>query len=556
MAKDYQKTRSGLVAINKDQNIVSAGDLSKTKQDVSLWSGKGGLVHNKGWAVCDGSTYDPLVFPELDDALGNPVSKVVPNGPYKTKDLGFYFGTPSTGKVVEVINGDDSVVAITEKSYCYARSDVEGNWFLYINLQVSITTNTANTWSIKLANLTIDRTTAISSMGNFTGAATQAQAFQDSGSIEVKIYANASVSNNSINVQGELPLTSKPTWADANLEDYPIIATANNVLSNSLGLPEATSQGAGLLTLDQNAEGNKNYIINGGFDFWQRATSQTTNNYGSADRYQFISVGTTHNASRQSFALGQTDVPNEPDYYLRDVITSVSGAGNFSNIEYRIEKVKTLAGQKATLSFYAKADAVKNIVVEFGQDFGTGGSPSADNYFSSTTISLSTNWNLYTVNLDFPSLSGKTLGTDNNDHVKMFFWFDAGSNWDSRTNSLGQQSGTFDIAQVKLEEGSQASKFTRAGGTYAGELALCQRYFNFYGRLTQYYGDGQTGTGSLTVGFPTSMRASGSVTYTINAGSNFNIIAGLDAIEVFGTIGGSSPNRRIDIRSVSIDSEL
>ena len=97
MAKDYQKTRSGLVAINRDQNIVSAGDLSRTKQDVSQWSGKGGLLHNKGWAVSDGSTYDPLVFPELDAALGNPVSKVVPNGPYKTKLIDAQFDSTPAG---------------------------------------------------------------------------------------------------------------------------------------------------------------------------------------------------------------------------------------------------------------------------------------------------------------------------------------------------------------------------------------------------------------------------------------------------------------------------
>ena len=54
-------------------------------------------------------------------------------------------------------------------------------------------------------------------------------------------------------------------------------------------------------------------------------------------------------------------------------------------------------------------------------------------------------------------------------------FFDAGSNYNSRTDSLGQQSGTFDIAQVQLEEGSVATPFeVRPIGT---ELALCQRYY-------------------------------------------------------------------------------
>ena len=33
-------------------------------------------------------------------------------------------------------------------------------------------------------------------------------------------------------------------------------------------------------------------------------------------------------------------------------------------------------------------------------------------------------------------ISGKTIGTDNNDYLGFVIWFDAGSNYDSRTNSL------------------------------------------------------------------------------------------------------------------------
>jgi hypothetical protein len=74
-----------------------------------------------------------------------------------------------------------------------------------------------------------------------------------------------------------------------------------------------------------------------------------------------------------------------------------------------------------------------------------------------------------------PSISGKTLGT-NSDHVFIFrIWFDAGSDANARTDSLGQQSGTFDIAQVQIEAGPVATTFERRPiGT---ELALCQRYY-------------------------------------------------------------------------------
>jgi hypothetical protein len=72
-------------------------------------------------------------------------------------------------------------------------------------------------------------------------------------------------------------------------------------------------------------------------------------------------------------------------------------------------------------------------------------------------------------------VSGKTLGTGGNDSLSFHFWFDAGSDYNSRANSLGQQSGTFDISQVQLEAGDTATPFEHR--SYGDELARCQRYY-------------------------------------------------------------------------------
>jgi len=249
--------------------------------------------------------------------------------------------------------------------------------------------------------------------------------------------------------------------------------------------PSATSQ-AITLAADgsvgvQANMGMKNKIINGNFDFWQRGTSVTgvTSGQYVADRWISLRAGTTANVSQQSFTLGQTDVPNEPTHFYRSVVTSVAGAGNYYLSAHRIESVRTFAGQTATLSFWAKADASKNIAVEFVQTFGTGGSPSAAvSGIGVTTCALTTSWQKFTITVSIPSISGKTLGSDNNDILTIAFWLDAGSNFNSRTNSLGQQSGTFDIAQVQLEAGSVATPFeVRPLGL---ELALCQRYYEVH----------------------------------------------------------------------------
>lgn len=221
----------------------------------------------------------------------------------------------------------------------------------------------------------------------------------------------------------------------------------------------------------------RNKIINGNFDFWQRGTSQTTSGYGSADRWRALNVGSTKTASRQAFALGQPDVPNNPRYFIRHVVTSVAGAANYVSMDHRIEDVQTLAGKTSTLTFWGKADSTKNIAVEIGQYFGSGGPPNPSDYVTvdARLISLASVWTKYTITVPIPSMLNKVIGTDNRDDLRVVFWFDAGSDHSARSASLGQQSGTFDIAQVQLEEGSGATPFEiRPMGL---ESSLCLRYY-------------------------------------------------------------------------------
>ncbi len=224
--------------------------------------------------------------------------------------------------------------------------------------------------------------------------------------------------------------------------------------------------------------GYRNKLINGNFDLWQRGTSLAAAVYNGiylADRWRITTAGTTIAPSRQSFALGQTDVPGEPAFYHRCVVASVAGASNRALLYQQVESVRSIIGQ-AVLSFWAKADAAKNIAVEFQRGVGTGGSPTGDlNGIGVTTIPLTASWQKFRVPVILPSLSGVVLGTDNNDSINAIFWFDAGSSFNSRTNSLGQQSGVFDIARVQWEIGSVDTPFEQR--PIGLELSLCQRFY-------------------------------------------------------------------------------
>jgi hypothetical protein len=234
-----------------------------------------------------------------------------------------------------------------------------------------------------------------------------------------------------------------------------------------------TSGGAGAAPSWQAAPpGFRNKIINGDFSIWQRGTSQTANGYGSDDRWLNSVVGSTHVVSRQTSTLGSS--PSQ--YYARTVVTSVAGAGNLVAKGQSIEDVRLLAGQTVTISFDAWADTNRNIALELVQRFGSGGSPSADvTAIGSQLVAITSTRTRYSVTVAVPSITGKTIGTDNASSTALFFWLDAGSTYNARTAGLGQQSGTFNFADVQVELGSVATPFERRPPQV--ELALCQRYY-------------------------------------------------------------------------------
>lgn len=201
----------------------------------------------------------------------------------------------------------------------------------------------------------------------------------------------------------------------------------------------------------------RNQIVDGRMDFWYEGTTQTTNGYGSATMYVNSHKGSTKVVTQGTLTPGIDlpciDVPSA-QFYLRTVVTSVDGASNFVKVKMPIEGVRTLAGKTVTLSFYAKADSVRNIGVEFYQSFGTGGSAGISTGMS--TRQISTSWTRYSFTTTLPSIAGKTIDSSN-DCLVPVIWFDAGSG--TTMSRLGQQSGTFDLACIQLEEGSVATQF-------------------------------------------------------------------------------------------------
>ena len=261
--------------------------------------------------------------------------------------------------------------------------------------------------------------------------------------------------------------------------------------------------------------GIKNHLINGGFRLWQRGNSFTAMNTYGADRWKHNSGGTA-TVSRQAFSPGQTDVPGEPSYFWRNN-TTVAGATTTTLIAQRIERVRTLAGQTATWSFWARNGTVKTFEVMVLQNFGTGGSPSSNVTVLNQPQSIGTTWTRYSFTVAIPSIAAKTIGTDNNDYIEFSI---------QETSSFS--TFVLDTAQWQVEKGSVASEFEQR--SLGLELTLAQRYYEKSfplstnpgeGRLNPPYVSVMTITSSSRRGwipFVTRKRASPVMTYYKAAG--------------------------------------
>jgi hypothetical protein len=294
----------------------------------------------------------------------------------------------------------------------------------------------------------------------------------------------------------------------------------------------------------------KNKFINGDFFVNQRAfTSTTTSLVYTFDRWRTTTLGDgTATFTAQTFTPGTAPVSGyEGKNYLRIVTASQTAVGTLTDIRQRIESVRTLAGQTATVSFWAKAaSGTPKVAVELNQVMGDGGSPSSSVQTYVGQATLSSSWARYSLTVAVPSLSGKTIGTNENSDLMVNFIVSAGSDFNARTGSLGIQSNTFEFWGMQIEAGSVATAFQTATGTIGGELALCQRY---YVRLPAFntntmYGNGfasSTTSAMFVIPLPVTLRTSpGALDYSNNFLINDNVGTSISTSVVANNVFGSN----------------
>lgn len=220
--------------------------------------------------------------------------------------------------------------------------------------------------------------------------------------------------------------------------------------------------------------GFKNYIINGNFDVWQYGTSQTCTfavfQYGSVDRFCLVNTeATNYTISRVS--VDGTE-PFSANYFVRNVVPLNTTNGIV--FDQHIENLKMFSNKTVTLSMWVKGDAGKKIGFGYQAQYGTGGTPSTTDSILGKIFILTGSWQKVVMTTTLPDvITGKTYGTNGNSYLRLSIAFSSGST--TYVPEIFFQSGTFDIAQVQLEEGSVATPFENR--PYGLELSLCQRYY-------------------------------------------------------------------------------
>jgi hypothetical protein len=261
----------------------------------------------------------------------------------------------------------------------------------------------------------------------------------------------------------------------------PYPASSDPVASGAANIQSLATDTEIALYKVQATAGLRNRLINGSMEFWQRGTTAVTaSNTYSADRWVVNRATSTVSVTRATVAPN-AQTPGPIRFATAYTVTTGGTSTSYAQLAQRIEDVGTLAGSTVTVSFYAYASAANlEIACSLQQVFGTGGSPSGAvsiyAYTARKTSSLSTSlYARYEFSFIVPNIATKTRGTNGDDYLNLILWLDAGSTYNTETDTLGNQSGTFYITGVQLERSPGPSAFEER--PRQTELALCQRYY-------------------------------------------------------------------------------
>ena len=303
----------------------------------------------------------------------------------------------------------------------------------------------------------------------------------------------------------------------------------------------------------QTALSNRNLIINGAMQVFQRATAATAanNTFTTVDRFRPDESTDGAYTTEQS-----TDTPTGSGFSLKAQVTTADtsiAATQFALIQQTIEaqncqslEYGTSTAKALTLSFFVKSSKTGIYTFVIRKIDST-----TYHFVHEYTINSANTWEKKTITIlptagstSFITSSGGSIVNDNGQGLQLNFNLAFGSTyngatnnaWSSNTNHyatsnqvnwMDSTSNNFYLTQVQLEVGEQATPFEHR--SFGDELARCQRYFTklgggtdagAYTRISVSQNESATrNTGAVTL--PVQMRAEP----TLVADGNFAVFA-------------------------------
>ena len=326
----------------------------------------------------------------------------------------------------------------------------------------------------------------------------------------------------------------------------------------------------------QSALSNRNLIINGSSQVWQRGTSVDTIATGGylCDRWRVAYAGTDGNVDVDQ----DTSVPTGQGFSYSQKISmdaseSSLDAGDQVNVTQRIEaqnlqhlEFGTSSAKSLVVSFWVKSSVAATYSLEWLTQDGT------QRMIGRTyTINSADTWEYKT--LTIPGDPSATIDNNNGVGLDIRWWLDAGStftggtfatDWENKTDAnrvnattgwLVSTSPTWHITGIQLEIGDVATPFEHR--SFGDELARCQRYYRKVNTLNPTY--------LLTVRSSDDVRRLSHVFSTMRASPTGAIVAsgggtvtvqgtGTDSIQF--TVSGQSTSDAPYIADYTLDSEL
>lgn len=331
--------------------------------------------------------------------------------------------------------------------------------------------------------------------------------------------------------------------------------------------------GAGQLAL-ADLFSNRNILINGDFNIWQRGTSfvSVVDQQYTVDRWVYRKINTTavHDISRSTDVPTVAQAGRKFNYSVLIDCQTIDASISSSDIVVFFQRIEgynflAIAQKTFTFGFWVKATKTGIYCVSFTSGAGDYG------YVAEYTINASDTWEYKKITVPATPSAGAWNYT-NGTALNAVFCLAAGSNYQTtpnawqngdfsatsnQVNSCDNAANNFRICGVQLESGSVATPFEQRSIQH--ELQLCQRYFERSYNIETPTGtveENQAAWGNVNsadttllcvnVDFKSIKRTTPSVTaYNTSTGAAGSFIAGSTSKNVSTVVGGTKGIGRV-----------